>query len=312
MTIQKERTMGQDKKVVVSSKRKMVKKVKKVKKSKNVSNKSCSQSFPFQLMELMENEEWQDAIYWLEEGTAIGINTTRFVETILQPFFKGAKMESFLRRLKNRGFRKLYDATAPPDRLSYRHEMFQKGRRDLLPLVRVVEEDTESTPNMRRREFLPLIVKKNSTPPTKLKCLEEKNGKNLVEDSKKEIVQPVAVTSSEIQSGTREKQNPVQPSSCKSGSIAPEPQLEISDLMAAVRLRMLKREQELALRINTLQNESRERRLHATLEPILQDLLVQLRQQVLQRIQYEQQQARRMVILPPTNIRYLMALPSAT
>jgi len=92
-------------------------------------------SFPVRLMEVLENNELRNAIRWLDDDAIFCIFPYRLEDVVLRHHFQSAKLESFTRKLNRWGFKRVYDDKYPEDSMAYRHEMFRKGRFDLLPHV---------------------------------------------------------------------------------------------------------------------------------------------------------------------------------
>ena len=55
--------------------------------------------FPDKLRWLLDNEVAPDALWWLPEGDAIGINKDAFQEKLLEQEFRGNKFSSITRKL---------------------------------------------------------------------------------------------------------------------------------------------------------------------------------------------------------------------
>jgi len=59
----------------------------------------ASMEFPAQLMDLLQRKAAPDAIWFLQEGEAIGINQDNIVEKVLNEHFRGMKFNSLVRNL---------------------------------------------------------------------------------------------------------------------------------------------------------------------------------------------------------------------
>ena len=56
-------------------------------------------TFPERLMELIMNETYKGALWWLPDDNAFCINSKKFTKTVLANNFQGSKFESFTRKL---------------------------------------------------------------------------------------------------------------------------------------------------------------------------------------------------------------------
>jgi hypothetical protein len=87
-------------------------------------------AFPSKLFQMLENNTNSEVFGWLSNGQSFGIfDQARFAE-ILPVYFKHKKLSSFQRQLNLYGFRR------DKQQSSYIHPKFQRGRRDLLSLIR--------------------------------------------------------------------------------------------------------------------------------------------------------------------------------
>mmetsp|Transcript_41099 Transcript_41099/g.70329 ORF Transcript_41099/g.70329 Transcript_41099/m.70329 type:complete len:420 (+) Transcript_41099:121-1380(+) len=87
-------------------------------------------NFAEKLHSVLNNKECRHAIAWLPSGRSFCItNQEEFVKKILPKFFREAKFESFSRRLKRWGFRKVY--TTGLSQTIFSHDLFHRDRPDL-------------------------------------------------------------------------------------------------------------------------------------------------------------------------------------
>lgn len=107
-----------------------------------VNNYSCSSSssskrkpnFAEKLHSVLSNPQTQPSISWLPSGHAFCIlNQQSFIKHILPQFFREAKFESFARRLKRWGFKKVYTTTNA--QVIYSHSLFHRERPDLCEMM---------------------------------------------------------------------------------------------------------------------------------------------------------------------------------
>lgn len=83
-------------------------------------------TFPEKLMDMLDNEDVQDAITWLPGGKSFSIiNPNKFTDNVLPRFFKQAKFESFVRKLYRWGFRQVDKGEI--GHITFYHKNFQKG-----------------------------------------------------------------------------------------------------------------------------------------------------------------------------------------
>mmetsp|Transcript_42220 Transcript_42220/g.72102 ORF Transcript_42220/g.72102 Transcript_42220/m.72102 type:complete len:413 (+) Transcript_42220:135-1373(+) len=86
-------------------------------------------NFAEKLHLVLNSKECRHAIAWLPSGSSFCIiDQEEFVKKILPKFFREAKFESFLRRLKRWGFRKVY--TTGSSQTIFSHELFHRDRPD--------------------------------------------------------------------------------------------------------------------------------------------------------------------------------------
>jgi hypothetical protein len=88
--------------------------------------------FPDMLMSILEDEEFGDTIWWNQDGSAFCIVPNGFIEKVLEKRFQRTKFYSFTRKLNRWGFKRISDDFFPRGTVVYQHEMFQKGKPELL------------------------------------------------------------------------------------------------------------------------------------------------------------------------------------
>ncbi|KAL7553075.1 hypothetical protein ACHAWF_016446 [Thalassiosira exigua] len=87
-------------------------------------------NFAEKLHVVLSNKFCRRAITWLPSGRSFCItDQEEFVKTILPRYFREAKFESFSRRLKRWGFRKVY--TNGMSQMIFSHDMFHRDKPDL-------------------------------------------------------------------------------------------------------------------------------------------------------------------------------------
>jgi len=113
-------------------------------------------NFAEKLHTVLNDQECRHAIAWLPSGRSFCItDQDEFVKNILPKYFREAKFESFSRRLKRWGFRKVY--TTGLSQIIFSHDLFRNGRPDLCKIMNGREKifqgagDNECTSSMAAR-----------------------------------------------------------------------------------------------------------------------------------------------------------------
>jgi HSF-type DNA-binding len=89
-------------------------------------------SFPVKLHEMLiktELDELQSVVSWMPHGRAFVVHSPAEFKSLLPNYFKLSKLASFQRQLNLYGFQRL---TTGPDKNGYYHELFLRGRMDLV------------------------------------------------------------------------------------------------------------------------------------------------------------------------------------
>lgn len=93
-------------------------------------------TFPERLQAFLDDPDikgdYEDCFQWNPSGSAFCIHPSQFSEKILQKHFQGTKFESFTRKLNRWGFKRIVDDTFPHGSVIYQHELFQRGKPELL------------------------------------------------------------------------------------------------------------------------------------------------------------------------------------
>lgn len=91
-------------------------------------------NFAEKLHAVLSNKDCRHAIAWLPSGRSFCItDQEEFVKKILPKHFREAKFESFSRRLKRWGFRKVY--TTGLSQIIFSHDLFHRDRQDLCRIM---------------------------------------------------------------------------------------------------------------------------------------------------------------------------------
>lgn len=93
---------------------------------------SNNPSFPVKLHEMLiktELNDLQSVVSWMPHGRAFVVHNPSAFKALLPNYFKLSKLASFQRQLNLYGFQRL---TTGPDKNGYYHELFLRGRMDLV------------------------------------------------------------------------------------------------------------------------------------------------------------------------------------
>lgn len=91
-------------------------------------------NFAEKLHAVLDNQACRHAITWLPSGRSFCITDQKeLVTKILPKYFREAKFESFSRKLKRWGFRKVY--TTGLSQVIFSHDLFHRGRPDLCKIM---------------------------------------------------------------------------------------------------------------------------------------------------------------------------------
>ena len=88
-------------------------------------------TFPEKLMELLNSEETQNSMCWIQAGNACALHQTLFVKNILPVHFEGTKFESFTRKLNRWGFKRIAGEGIPENAFAYSHHLFKRDYPEL-------------------------------------------------------------------------------------------------------------------------------------------------------------------------------------
>lgn len=103
-------------------------------------------NFAEKLHAVLSNQACRHAIAWLPSGRSFSIiDQDEFVKTVLPKYFREAKFESFSRRLKRWGFRKVY--TTGMQQSIFSHDLFHRDRPDLAKIMNGRDRATASVKN---------------------------------------------------------------------------------------------------------------------------------------------------------------------
>uniref|UniRef100_A0A7S2KUW7 HSF-type DNA-binding domain-containing protein n=1 Tax=Skeletonema marinoi TaxID=267567 RepID=A0A7S2KUW7_9STRA len=92
-------------------------------------------NFPMKLYDMLANPDNHHAISWMPHGRAWKVRQKDvFMHTICPQYFSQTKFESFIRQANGWGFRRI--RKEGPDRNAYYHELFLRGKPELLEAMR--------------------------------------------------------------------------------------------------------------------------------------------------------------------------------
>jgi len=105
-------------------------------------------NFAEKLHLILNSNDCRHAVAWLPSGRSFCItDQDEFVKKILPKFFREAKFESFSRRLKRWGFRKVY--TTGMSQIIFSHDLFHRDRPDLCKVMNGREKVVQGQENKR-------------------------------------------------------------------------------------------------------------------------------------------------------------------
>jgi len=109
-----------------------------------------TQTFPEKIMELLQENSFPDAIWWLPCGKVVVVKEKEFTENVLNKIFQGTKFLSFVRTLNRWGFKKKTRRDLPSGVKAFHHELFLKNAPDLAKYVRREGVRKKKTPKQNK------------------------------------------------------------------------------------------------------------------------------------------------------------------
>jgi len=108
------------------------------------------QKFPAKLESILSRHEWSDIVCWMPHGRSWKILKHHDFETLIMPlYFDHCNYHSFNRLVNAWSFRRI---SSGPDRGSYYHEVFLRGRPDLSRIMRRLPKSQKKAPMSKRDE----------------------------------------------------------------------------------------------------------------------------------------------------------------
>ena len=100
-----------------------------------IAKKQPTPAFLEKLFDILEdNRSYSHLIAWQPDGNSFIIKkVNEFSETVLPRYFKHSNIQSYIRQLNMYGFSKTRHDS---NHHEFTHKLFQRGRRDLLPMIR--------------------------------------------------------------------------------------------------------------------------------------------------------------------------------
>jgi len=124
-------------------------------------SKVTETNFPMKLYDILSNPDNQHAISWMPHGRSWKVRQKElFMRTICPQYFTQSKFESFIRQANGWGFRRI--RKEGPDRNSYYHELFLRGKPELMkdmsrPLPGEKASQEVVDPNFYNMPAMPLM-----------------------------------------------------------------------------------------------------------------------------------------------------------
>lgn len=106
---------------------------------------------PVKLMKLLESNRFPGPLWWSSSGSSFKIQKKMFSKCVLPNDFDGINFNSFLRKLRDCGFRRV-PTNGGSGILEYRHRLFQRNSPQLLKDWKSGEEDQQ------KKEKLPMTL----------------------------------------------------------------------------------------------------------------------------------------------------------
>lgn len=98
--------------------------------SKGIILRSGRIRLPDKLIQYLNNEV-TPSLFWQPDGQGFSIDCDKIQSELLDQYFHGTKLSSFLRSLNRWGFKRLFYHSMPKSTLSFHHPLFCKGNPDL-------------------------------------------------------------------------------------------------------------------------------------------------------------------------------------
>ena len=96
---------------------------------------------PDKLMEYLNKGVAPDVLYWQDGGESFSFDTNTAQEDLLDKYFNGSKLTSFVRSLNRWGFKRIFHALLPKSVLSYEHPLFRQDNADLVKEMKMVNSN---------------------------------------------------------------------------------------------------------------------------------------------------------------------------
>lgn len=127
-------------------------------------------NFPMKLYEMLSNPDNHQAISWMPHGRSWKVwRKDLFMLEVCEKYFSQTRFQSFIRQANGWGFRRI--KTDGPDRNSYYHELFLRGKPELMENMRRLlpgekAADERADPDFRSMSSMPEIPYEfNQDPP---------------------------------------------------------------------------------------------------------------------------------------------------
>lgn len=116
--------------------------------------KSGRVRLPDRLMEYLNNDVAPEALFWMPEGESFAIDTEKASEQILNRYFSGTKVSSFLRSISRWGFKRVFYHELDKHIYAFHHPLFKKEaphlEREMKMIVSTPSESKKAKKSKKR------------------------------------------------------------------------------------------------------------------------------------------------------------------
>ena len=120
---------------------------------------------PDKLIEYLSNDVCPEVLYWHASGESFSFDSKTAQTELLDKFFNGSKLTSFVRSLNRWGLKRVFHALLPKTVLSYEHPLFRKDDPGLVKEMRMVHLDGPSRSPEQNSVAAPAVAPTEPLPP---------------------------------------------------------------------------------------------------------------------------------------------------